>query len=171
MAAGDSGGRVHRVVTIITPPPVTEALVAQCTCIAASFRRWTGRNLVGDPSPAHDLVARLFDAPFVLLAHGTEADPVLTYGNRMALTLWETTWERFTRMPSRLTAEPQARDDRARALAEVARRGFVEDYRGVRVSGTGRRFLIERAVVWSLVDPAGRVAGQAAMFDAWTDLG
>ncbi len=157
--------------THIPPPRITEALVAHCVCVAASFRRWTGRDLLSDSKTANDLAGRLFDAPFVLLSHGTEADPILTYGNRMALALWETTWERFTRMPSRLTAEPQARDERARALAEVATRGYVVDYRGVRVSGTGRRFRIERAVVWSLVDPVGRFAGQAAMFDAWTDLG
>lgn len=96
---------------------------------------------------------------------------MLTYGNRMALTLWETTWDRFTRMPSRLTAEPQARDERARVLAGVTRRGYVENYRGVRVSQTGRRFHIERAVVWVLVDPSGRAVGQAAMVDTWTDLG
>jgi hypothetical protein len=89
----------------------------------------------------------------------------------MALSLWETTWERFTRMPSRLTAEPVARDERARALSEAMGRGYVENYRGIRVSVTGRRFLIERAVIWSLDDPVGHFIGQAAMFDSWTDLG
>lgn len=138
--------------------------------MVVSFRHWTGRGLIGGTTSGTDVVERLFDAPFVLLSHSAEADPILTFGNRMALTLWETTWERFTRMPSRLTAEPLARDERARALADVVRRGYVEDYRGVRVSGTGRRFLIERAVVWSLIDSVGRVTGQAAMFDTWTEL-
>lgn len=156
--------------TVSPPPPVTDALIAHCTRMVVSFRHWTGRDLIRGPTSGTDVVERLFDAPFVLLSHGAETDPILTFGNRLALTLWETTWERFTRMPSRLTAEPVAREERARALADVARRGCVENYRGIRVSRTGRRFLIERAVVWSLIDSVGRVTGQAAMFDTWTEL-
>jgi len=114
-----------------------------------------------------DLVARLFEAPFVLLSHGAESDPILNYGNRMALTLWETDWEQFTRMPSRLTAEPLAREERARLLADVARRGYTDAYRGVRFSLSGRRFFIERAVVWTIVDANARYQGQAAMFEQW----
>jgi hypothetical protein len=84
--------------------------------------------------------------------------------------LWETTWTRFTATPSRLTAEEALREERARVLREIARRGYAADYRGVRVSFAGRRFLIERAVVWTIMDPEGRHRGQAAMFDRWTYL-
>jgi hypothetical protein len=123
------------------------------------------------PRGEDTLAERLFEAPFVLLSHGTESDPILNYGNRKALTLWETDWERFTRMPSRLTAEPLAREERARILADVARRGYTDAYRGVRISTTGRRFLIERAVVWTIVDNDAKCQGQAAMFEQWTYLG
>jgi hypothetical protein len=73
-------------------------------------------------------------------------------------------------LPSRLSAEPLHRDERQRLLGEVARRGFIEDYHGVRISRTGRRFRIERAVVWNLADEAGAVRGQAATFDRWVFL-
>jgi hypothetical protein len=119
---------------------------------------------------ASSLAQRLFDAPFVLLSHGTELDPILNYGNRMALTLWETTWERFTQTPSRFTAEEPLRDTRARVLAEVAQRGYADDYQGIRVSFSGRRFLIEHAVVWTIMDASDRYQGQAAMFEQWTYL-
>ena len=145
-------------------------LVPHCDRLVESFRRWTGRELIAVSPSSIDVAQRLFDAPFVLLSHGTETDPILNYGNRMALALWETTWERFTRMPSRLTAEPQARDERARALADVMSRGYVDDYGGIRMTVNGRRFLIERAVVWSFVDRADRHWGQAARFDRWTYL-
>jgi hypothetical protein len=145
-------------------------LVTHCDRLVESFRRWTGRELLAVSPATTDVAQRLFDAPFVLLSHGTETDPILNYGNRMALVLWETTWERFTRMPSRFTAEPQARDERARALADVTSRGYVDDYGGIRMTVNGRRFLIERAVVWSVVDRAGRDWGQAARFDRWTYL-
>ncbi len=48
--------------------------------------------------------------------------------------------------------------------------GFIDDYAGVRVSATGRRFRIEAATVWNLVDAAGALHGQAAAFDRWTLL-
>lgn len=154
----------------LAPPPTTRALTEHLGRLCDSFARWTGANLIGPGGDARGLAARLFDAPVVLLSHGTEPDPILNYGNRKALLLWETTWTRFTGTPSRLTAEEAHRDERARVLQEIARRGYASDYRGVRVSFTGRRFLIERAVVWTVTDAKGRYRGQAAMFDRWTYL-
>ena len=151
-------------------PPVTKVLAEHLHRLVASFSGWTGRELLAAPRSPSELAERLFEAPFVLLSHGTEADPILNYGNRMALTLWETDWERFTRTPSRLTAEPLAREERARALAAVASRGYTDDYRGVRISLAGRRFRIERAVVWTVVDADEYCHGQAAMFERWTYL-
>lgn len=104
------------------------------------------------------------------MSHGTEPDPVLNYGNRRALGLWETDWIDFTNTRSRLTAEPVHRDERARLLERTARDGFVDDYAGVRISKRGRRFRIEQAVVWNLVDAVGRRLGQAAAFDRVTPL-
>ena len=93
---------------------------------------------------------------------------MLNYGNAAALALWEMDWDTFTRTPSRLTAEPMHRDERARLLARTRDQGFVDDYSGIRISRSGRRFRIERAIVWNLVDAAGAPCGQAATFDQWT---
>ena len=41
------------------------------------------------------------------------------------------------RTPSRLTAEPVAREERARLLDEVTRNGFIANYAGVRISSRG----------------------------------
>ena len=67
-------------------------------------------------------------------------------------------------MPSRLTAEAPDRIERARLLAEVAARGSIDDYSGVRISRTGQRFRIEQATVWNLTDETGQRCGQAATF-------
>jgi hypothetical protein len=67
-------------------------------------------------------------------------------------------------MPSGLTAEAPDRIERARLLAEVAARGYIDDYSGVRISRTGRRFWIEQATVWNLTDNQGQHCGQAATF-------
>jgi len=48
--------------------------------------------------------------------------------------------------------------------------GPVDDYSGIRISQSGRRFRIEQAIVWNLIDAAGHLCGQAATFDTWTPL-
>lgn len=109
----------------------------------------------------------LFTAPFVLVAHGPEPDPVLNYGNAVALALWEMDWDDFTRTPSRLTAESPDRKERASLLAEVTLHGFIANYAGVRISKNGRRFRIRQATVWNVLDEKDKPAGQAATFRHW----
>lgn len=135
--------------------------------IAESFRRLTGGDLV---DPVADLAAGLWTAPRVILAHGTQADPIFFYGNRMALELFELSARALTGMPSRLSAEAPVREERARLLERVSADGYIADYSGVRISATGRRFRIAQAVVWNLIDGAGTVHGQAASFDRWERL-
>ncbi|HTQ51269.1 MAG TPA: MEKHLA domain-containing protein [Candidatus Acidoferrales bacterium] len=146
------------------------AVVARTQIIARSLRHWTGRELLPGNFPAAGFAEKIFHAPFILVAHGTEADPVLNYGNAAALELWEMDWDEFTRTPSRLTAEAPNREERARLLAAVTARGYIDDYSGVRISKTGRRFRIQRATVWNLISEDGRPCGQAAMFDSWQPL-
>jgi MEKHLA domain-containing protein len=145
-------------------------MVAWSSLLLESFRRCTGRDLLERTGTAEEQAAALYAAPFVVVSHGTEEDPVLNYGNQLALTLWETDRERFIRTPSRLTAEPENREERERMLARAAAQGFIDDYRGVRISLTGRRFLVENALVWNVVNTDGRRAGQAATFSRWTWL-
>jgi len=135
-----------------------------------SFRRWTGRELVARIGRRVEQAETLYVAPFIVVSHGTEADPILNYGNRAALHLWETTWDAFSRIPSRLTAEPVNQAERQRMLEQALSKGYIDDYRGVRLSTTGRRFLVEDALVWNVVDPDGRRLGQAATFSRWRYL-
>ncbi len=135
-----------------------------------SFARLLGRELIPRHGTAVQQADELFRAAFVVVSHGTEADPILNYGNAVALVLWEMTPEELRRTPSRLTAEPLHRDERARLLERTRRDGFVDDYAGIRVAKSGRRFRIERAIVWNLTDPLGVHRGQAATFDRWTPL-
>jgi hypothetical protein len=135
------------------------------TLIARSYERWTGRALVETDG---DIVGALWSAPFAIVAHGTEADPVFFFGNETALGLFEMDYPAFTRLPSRLSAEPLLREERARLLERVARDGIIEDYAGIRISASGRRFEIRDASVWNLIEPDGSPAGQAAAFSTWS---
>lgn len=156
-----------------TPLPViTPVVAAHIRCLARSLKHWTGRDLapgLGDYS-ADDFPARVLQAPFVLVSHGTESDPILNFGNATALGLWEMTWDELTRTPSRLTAEAPNREERARLLAAVTAQGYIDNYSGIRISKTGRRFRIAQATVWNLLDESGRYAGQAAQFAHWEFL-
>jgi len=145
----------------------TDFVMAQTAFLARSLKHWTGRELLPGVSEPAELAQKVFEAPFVVVSHGTEADPVLNYGNRAALALWEMSWDELTRTPSRLTAEAPNREERAKLLEAVTRRGFIDDYSGVRVSKSGRRFRISRATVWNLLTSDGKPCGQAAMFDCW----
>lgn len=111
---------------------------------------------------------KIWDAPFCLLSHGTEAPyPVMNYGNATGLAVFElSSWAQLTSMESRLTApDTQTRELREQLLGRVRRHGYIDDYTGVRVSATGRRFEIRSATVWEVCCPdSGARLGQAATF-------
>lgn len=144
----------------------TPELIRHAARLAASFRHWTGRDLVAPDSTA-TIAERLFHHPAVVVSHGAEPDPIFNYGNAAALALWELSWDEFVRTPSRLTVEPPEREERERLLAAVAARGWIDDYAGVRIARGGRRFRIEQASVWTVLDEAGHACGQAATFSRW----
>lgn len=135
-----------------------------------SYRHWTRSELIERTGGAQHQAHTLFEAPFVVVSHGVEADPILNYGNRTALDLWELSWDRFIQTPSRLTAEPDNRPERGRMLEQARVNGYCDGYRGVRISSTGRRFLVEQALIWTVIDSDGRPIGQAATFSRWSRL-
>ena len=154
------------------PNPSNQFHAAHINLLLGSYRRWTGRRLeisrTGDQEGSES--GAIYRAPFVVLSHGTEADPIFNYANQAGQSLFEMTWREFMETPSRLSAEPLVRAERLRLFERVAEHGFIEDYRGVRVSKSGRRFFIERATVWTVQDAAGNPAGQAALFSHWEYL-
>ena len=137
--------------------------------LAESYKQLLGRELI-DVAGTEQLAQALFHAPFVLVSHGIQADPILNYGNQTALKLWSMSWSEFIKTPSRLTAEPVNRATRIAMLEQAATQGYIDNYQGIRISRTGKRFLIERATIWNLSDESGQKCGQAAIFSDWTWL-
>ncbi len=133
---------------------------AHAALLLDSYRHWTGRELLeGDQS-----ARALYHAPFAVLSHDSAADPCFTYANLAAQKLFEMSWPEIVGLPSRLSAEPLAQAERERLLARVTAQGYIDDYRGVRIARSGRRFTIQQATVWNLVNQDGVLLGQAACF-------
>ena len=148
-------------------PTLTDEQCRRIVCIGDSYHRLTGRPLViGEGDPIH----MLWSAPYAIVAHSIEADPIFYFGNRKALELFEMDFDAFTHLASRLSAEPLLREERAHLLESVTRNGIVRDYAGVRVSATGKLFRISNASVWNVTDLSGAAVGQAAAFANWVHL-
>ena len=119
---------------------------------------------MGDSS-SRSLAEQLYELDAVVLSHDGGSDPVFTYANRRAQELFEYDWATFLTLPSRLSAEPDRREDRSTMLHEAAEQGYIANYGGVRISASGRRFEISDAIIWNLETDAETVAGQAAVFN------
>ncbi len=145
-------------------------LTQHAAILCASYQRLTGRELIPPRTIRESIAAYLENAPFALVSHDTQADPVFNYGNRIARELFEMTWDELTSLPSRLSAEPVRQMERARLLSDVSRRGYVDNYSGIRISKSGRRFEIKNATIWNLFDNEGGSHGQAALIRSWADI-
>jgi hypothetical protein len=135
--------------------------------VADSYRQLLGKNLIDLVDTPEQLSKALFYAPFVLVSHGIQADPIFNYGNQTALQLWSLSWDEFIKTPSAKSAEPIAREERAAMLQQAKEQGYIENYEGVRISSLGKRFLIKQATLWNLTDELGQKCGQAATIPTW----
>ena len=116
------------------------------------------------------LAEKLFYAPFVVLSHNTDDDPLFNYANQKGLDLFELDWSELIKLPSRLSAEPIRQMAREILMAKVSTDGYMQNYEGIRISSLGNRFQIKQATIWNLSDNKGALYGQAACFSDWTFL-
>lgn len=153
--------------TIAYPTAANGYLADHADLILRCYHHWFGSALV---EPTNDAARALFEAPFAVLSHNTDADPLLNYANRQGLSLFAVDWDELLTLPSRLTAEAPLREERQRLLETVTRQGYIDNYSGIRIARTGQRFRIEQARVWNLFDAQGQAAGQAALLTHWCNL-
>lgn len=149
-------------------PVLSADLIEFVDQMANSYHKYTNKLILDNPI---DLSKDLYKESFVLAAHKYDEDePRFVFGNAKALELWELDWESFIGMPSRLTAEEIHQDARERLLEEVTSKGYIENYSGIRISSTGRRFQINNAIVWNVLDATGEAIGQAVKFSDYEYL-
>lgn len=136
-----------------------------------SYQYWLGKPLLAVKGTPEEIAQTLFEAPFVVVSHGTADNPIFNYANRQALKQWEMNWDEFTQTPSRASVEPGERDqERQGLLAKVNTQGYVEGYQGIRVLKTGKRFKIADVTIWNVLDELQEFCGQAATYQQWIPL-
>lgn len=153
----------------MNPKPSSENqyLIEHAKLLINSFHQLLGYPLVSANVDETKLGWELFHSKFALLSHTNAKEPIFNYSNQTALDLFELSWEELMTLPSRLSAEPLNQIERARLLEQVTEHGYINNYEGVRISKTGKRFVIHNAIVWNLLDANGNYQGQAACFSDW----
>jgi PAS domain S-box-containing protein len=141
--------------------PALAASASFFELLTGSYSRLLGSSLCEEDRGLEWLY---LEAPFAVLAHNTDADPRFIYANRCAQQWFGYSWEEFTQLRSRLSAEAPEQAERDKLLASVAAKGFVAGYTGRRVAKSGARFWVENGVIWQLRGADGVSGGQAAMF-------
>ncbi len=144
-------------------------LATHVALVLNSYEHWCKAKLI-ENGPEQEDAKNIFYAPYALLSHNANVDPVFTYANKTALNLFEFEWQDLISTHSRYSAESVNRSAREQMLKDVSEHGYTNQYSGIRISSSGRRFRIHQAVVWNLIDAHGNYQGQAAMFNDWTFL-
>ena len=154
----------------LAPCEANDFLLPHVLQMLSCYQKLTGKTLLPEETPQNTVAQTLYNAPFVVLSHNADSDPIFTYGNLAAQQLFEMSWAELTALPSRYSAEAPNREERARLLKLVTEQGYIDSYEGIRISRTGKRFLVRNALVWNLFEPSGQRSGQAATFSDWTFL-
>jgi len=79
--------------------------------------------------------------------------------------LWEASGRKWSAPLSRLVAWALRLAERPRLPEDVTQLALTDDYLDVRVSKTGHRFGMNRAMVWNLLTKSAKSCGSAALFD------
>ena len=143
------------------------AIEAHSSLLIESFFYRTKKNLIDLNLANIDPAQALYESRYVILSHGTEADPIFNYANLAAQKLWSISWDEFLKMPSRLSAETVETNNRNELFSKTNQQGFSSEYSGVRITKYGKRFLIKDATLWKVVSPSGNFHGHAVVFDQW----
>jgi hypothetical protein len=149
------------------PNETNHFLLEHALLLKNSYHQLLDKDLIPVTNSNKSFAEQLFNAPFIVVSHNNDSDPVFNYANLKALALFELSWEDLIQLPSRCSVEPVNQAERERLLAIVTNQGYIDHYQGIRISSTGKRFMIKNAVVWNLIDAKGNYKGQAAQFADW----
>jgi len=145
----------------------TEKKIALLKEVDNCFLKLSGKRL---PTPP-DVIDRYTwidqEAPYSILVHDTQSDPVYIYVNQRAISCFKYTLEEFLTTPSRLSATESTQDERNHLFDTARKNGIAYNYTGPRVDKYGNIFNINDCIVWEVRKNDGTKIGEAALF--WPD--
>jgi hypothetical protein len=145
-------------------------IVEHSNRIIRSYAAITEHNLFDLNYSEEYLSYLVYHAPYVVVSHGIQMDPIFNYANLTAQQLWQLDWEQFTQLPSRATAEPERAEDRQQLLDAATVNGYIDNYEGIRISANQKRFKIQKVLLWNVPNEKNEKIGQAALFRNWTNI-
>ncbi|MBO9703601.1 MAG: MEKHLA domain-containing protein [Sporocytophaga sp.] len=141
--------------------------VKHCKLIAKNYKFWTGKELFEEKLHESELSEKMYNAPFVILSHGTQADPIYNYVNLKAQELWEYTWDEMIKLPSRRSAGTNETAQRLELIKEGQEKGITFTEKALRESCSGKKFYIKNVVLFNLLGEGGEYEGQCAIYNDW----
>jgi hypothetical protein len=142
-------------------------VIKHCKLIEKNYKFWTGKELFEAKLTESELSEKMYHAPFVVLSHGTQADPIYNYVNLKAQELWEFTWDEMIKLPSRRSAGTNETAERLELIREGQEKGITFTEKALRESRSGKKFYIKNVVLFNLLGEGGEYAGQCAIYNDW----
>ena len=94
------------------PDETNDFLAEYVYLIIKSLKKFKGIELTDSSSSIKEQAQQVFEAPYILVTHNASTDPIFQYSNKKGLELFEMSWDEFTRLHSKYSAEPQNRRER-----------------------------------------------------------
>ena len=101
------------------------------------------------------------ECSFPIASH--DLNGFFNYLNKAALLLFKVTLDQVIGQPTTMTAPESEQKERNQLLNQVNSHGFIDNYKGIRVTSDGELFQIEDATIWNVVDKNSYKMGQAVI--------
>ena len=101
------------------------------------------------------------ECSFPIASH--DLNGLFNYLNKAALSLFKVTLDQVIGQPTTITAPDSEQKERNELLNQVNSYGFIECYKGIRVTSDGALFQIEDATIWNILDKESIKIGQAVI--------
>ena len=124
-----------------------------------SFYKHTNKLLPLDKN--RDLISSFDECILPIASHDTNG--FFNYLNKAALSLFKVTKDQVIGKSTTMTAPKSEQKQRNELLNQVNSHGFIDNYKGIRVTSDGELFQIEDATIWNVVDKNSHKIGQAVI--------
>ena len=124
-----------------------------------SFNNYTNKLLPLEKNK--DLLSSFDECLLPIASHDTNG--FFNYLNKAALSLFKVTKDQVIGRSSTMTAPKSEQKQRNELLNQVNSHGFIDNYKGIRVTSDGELFRIEDATIWNVIDKNSHKIGQAVI--------